>query len=256
MTHKNIIGLDIGGTKITGIVWNGGKILKVKTISTPKTLVAFRRELLNLVEKLKVSGEVEYLGVGMAGFVDNKHQTVLSSPNLPFINKLSFKSLFKNLEFKKIAVDNDASCFLKAEIFLGKLKNKNIIGIIYGTGVGGAFYLKGKFYRGVNNLGGEIGQMILNNKLTWEDEFKIYRDKNNYKKLAFLTAQRLAVLIKLFSPEKIIFGGGVATNSGSKFIPQATSQLRVLLANKKQVPKILISRFKHAGAIGATLLFK
>lgn len=256
MKKRKIIGLDIGGTKITGVLWDGHKALTALTIPTPKSLVAFKSALINLVLKLQVTGKVEYLGVGMAGFVDNKRQLVLSSRNLPFINKLSFKSVFKNLGLKKIIADNDASCFLKAEIVLNQLKSKNVIGIIYGTGVGGAFYLKRKFYRGVNNLGGEVGRIVINHKLTWEDEFKIYRDKNNYKKLAVLTAQRLAVLVKLFSPQKVIFGGGVAVNSGSKFLPQASKQLKILLKDKRQMPKLTVSRIKHAGAIGAALLFK
>ena len=44
------IGIDIGGTKINGIVWDGKKIVEQLTIVTPKTLYDFEKSILKLAD--------------------------------------------------------------------------------------------------------------------------------------------------------------------------------------------------------------
>ena len=116
---KKVIGLDIGGTKITGIVWDGQSIVKELTIVTPRTLFEFRHNLGKLVNFLRGKEKITQLGIGMAGSINKKKKTVISSPNIRYIQNFSFVEAFKDHGFKKIFVDNDASCFLQAEVKFG-----------------------------------------------------------------------------------------------------------------------------------------
>jgi predicted NBD/HSP70 family sugar kinase len=252
---KKIIGLDIGGTKITGIVWDGREVVKELTIVTPRTLFEFRHNLGKLVNFLRGRDKITQLGIGMAGSIDKKKKTVISSPNIRYIRNFSFVEVFKSHGFKKIYVDNDASCFLKAEIRLGQVKGyKHVVGLIFGTGVGGALYLNGNYYRGAENLGGEVGRIPMSPSSNWEEEYQKYRDRRDFKNLSRLVAKALYVLVKIFNPEAFVLSGSVALKEHAKYLPAAKKQLKALLAEKQNMPEIFISKINNAGAIGAATL--
>ena len=62
-----------------------------------------------------------------------------------------------------VYVDNDANMMTIAEHRFGAARGfKNIIFVALRTGIGGGIIINGKLYRGANNAGGEIGQMIIN----------------------------------------------------------------------------------------------
>lgn len=252
---KKVIGLDIGGTKITGVVWDGRSVVKELTIVTPRTLFEFRHNLGKLVNFLRGRETITRIGVGMAGSIDAKKKLAISSPNIRYVHNFSFSEVFKDLGFSKISVDNDASCFLKAEVKLGQAKGfKNVVGIILGTGVGGALYLNGKFYRGAGNLGGEIGRIPMAESANWEQEYQKFRDRRDFKQLARLTGKGLYVLVKLFNPEVFVFAGSVATKEHAKFLSAAKKELKGLLGDKQPVPALLVSQLPYPGAVGAAVL--
>lgn len=252
---KKIIGLDIGGTKITGIVWDGKNIVKEMTIVTPKTLFEFRHNLGKLVNFLKGRDKIDQLGIGMAGFIDKKMKLAISSPNIRYIQNFSFTEVSKEMGFKKVLVDNDASCFLKTEVKFGQAKGlKHVVGLIFGTGVGGALYLDGRYYRGAENLGGEVGRIPLVTGSSWEQEYQKYRDRRDFKNLSRLTAKGLYTLVKIFNPDAFVLGGSVAVKEHAKFLPAAKRELKHLLAEKQKMPKIFISKINNAGAIGVANL--
>jgi glucokinase len=250
---KYAIGLDSGGTKISGVLFDGKKIVRELTINTPKTLFEFlynvKRQIKFLSRGVKISG----VGIGIAGLVDNKKGVAVTSPNIRYIKNLNLVRELKSREIKKIAVDNDASCFLRGEWRLGQARGyKNAIGLTLGTGVGGAFVIDGKMYRGSRNMGGEAGRMVMLDSF-WEKLFQQARDKKDYKTLGKLLGMGLANLINLFDPDCVIVGGSVMTNHKNIILPQAKKELRRVL-NKNSTAKIFVSNLKHAGALGAALM--
>lgn len=252
---KLIMGIDIGGTKIDGIVWNGKEIIRQLTIITPKTLFEFGHNLGKLVAFLRGKDKITSLGVSMAGLADKRKKILAASPNIKYIKNFSFEKFGKARGFKKISLDNDASCFLAAEMQLLHVKGmKNVIGIILGTGLGGALYLNGKMYRGSENFGGEIGKISIGSSLTWEQEFQKYRDKKDYAGLTKILTKGFFILIKIFNPDSLILGGGVAENFPSKYLKQIKKDLNQFLLGKQKVPELVVNEIKHAGAIGAALL--
>ena len=137
-----IIGLDVGGTKISGIAIDGEKILDKLTIVTPKTLFEFERNLLKLVDFLSAKGKPSAIGIGMAGLVDSEKGIVIRSPNIKYIKNLSLVKLFNLNGFKKVKVDNDANCFTRAEMLLGNGKKlNNFVALTLGTGIGGGIVI-------------------------------------------------------------------------------------------------------------------
>ena len=107
--RKLIIGIDIGGTNIRGILYDGKKILKKLEIKTTKNKKHFSQKLHNFMNNLSDGKIVKGVGIGTAGVIRG---TVLQfSPNLPNIKNLDFKKIIpKGMSLRR---DNDARSFAR-----------------------------------------------------------------------------------------------------------------------------------------------
>ena len=264
---KNVIGIDIGGTKITGVVFDpsrlarraeadGKKAVNDLTIVTPKNLFEFERSLIKLVDFLSAGVKIAGVGVGIAGLVDCKAGVVKYSPNIKFIRDLNLEKFFKLNGVKKVKVDNDASCFTRAELYLGQGRGlKNFLGLTLGTGIGGGIVINGKLYRGQNNSGAELGHTVIGDEF-FETAFQRLRDKKDYKNSGVLIGKTLAGFINIFAPDAIIIGGGYGHNESKKYLPAAKFAVKKFIFNEKANTKVLISQLKNPGALGAALMLK
>ncbi len=250
-----VIGLDIGGTKITGIVFDGEKIVEELTIVTPKTLLEFERNLLKLADFLTAKYKISAIGIGMAGIINPEKKVAVFSPNIKYINNFDFKKLFgKKL---KLEVNNDAECFAYAEAKMGLGKDKALVaGVTLGTGVGGGFVINGKIYSGANHGAFEVGHMLYNSSTTLEKVFQKARDKGNNKVLSEVVGIILCNICRITDPDIIVLGGGVALDKKRNFINRAKAICEKALSSYKIKPQIVVSKLKHAGALGAALLVK
>ena len=141
------------------------------------------------------------IGAGAAGISDPKRQKMVLSPNIPAINGLKIGELLNRRFHLKTRLDNDARCFLRAEMGLGKAKKrKNTIGVTLGTGVGGAVAVGGKIIFGADFSAGEMGHMVLNAATgeTFEDlaseKFLKRRFRGEPADLEILAAKAIAAL--------------------------------------------------------------
>ncbi len=233
-----VLGVDIGGSKINMVLWDGKKVLK-SWYAQPATLASLRKglEIFN-----RALGSVNFkIGIAVPGLVDEKTGTVLRCPNLPAFNGLNLKRELR----KNVRIGNDAKCFLKAEMEVGVGKGcRNILGVIFGTGIGGEI----NNYCGEDGWAGEFGHMIIDKGKSWE---KLYQEtKQKPKEQEKINTIGFANLINVFNPEIIILGG-----KGIKMPNKGMISKNLLLA-KKQMPKFVFSKLKdNAVAIGAAMLW-
>lgn len=234
-----IIGLDIGGTKIRAVLWNGEKVLQAKEIKTPKNLTAFKREILKLISNLEKSSPTSTsfirIGIGIAGVVAGNN--VFFCPNIKYLKKFDFQELLSNRIAK---LDNDARCFARAELADGAIGRKNAFFLMLGTGVGRAVAKNGKVLK-IKKFEYPEG---------WEARYQKVRDKKDNKALADFLVEKLTALINQYFPDAIIVGGGVANRKN--FI--ATFRHSAECWNVGA--KIIKSRLgKNSVAIGAAMFF-
>ncbi len=162
------IGVDVGGTNITaGLVSIDGNILFQKNCPTLPSrgwdtviqdIISLIRDV---IDQAPANKDVLGIGIGVPGVADRKTGNVVECVNLGWRNVPLGKTLEKEFN-KPIYIDNDASVAALAEYENGALKGtQNSILITLGTGVGGGFIINGKLYGGTNNIGSEIGHMII-----------------------------------------------------------------------------------------------
>ncbi len=157
-------GLDLGGTKIEGVVLQGDSIEPIARYRVPTESQNGYEHVLEQVEHLVVELESRSglnrptkIGMGTPGSIDPNTQ-LLRNCNATTLNHKPFQiDLAKKLGVE-VVLSNDANCFALAEAMLGVAKGCPVVfGVIMGTGVGGGLVVNGKVLYGANGIAGEWG---------------------------------------------------------------------------------------------------
>lgn len=172
MSNLALWGIDLGGTKIEGVV--------LKSAVNP-TVVARKRvpteavngydHILNQIKLLvdQLIAEVGYepltIGIGTPGTLDPATKLQKNS-NTTCLNGKPLKADLEKLLGVPVFLANDANCFALAEDRMGIVREvvkdpKLTFGIIMGTGVGGGLVIDGHVRNGIHGIGGEWGHNFL-----------------------------------------------------------------------------------------------
>ena len=191
MAKKYNICLDIGGTKILGVIFDQDKNIvyriKKKTKKDGDSTDNVEKVIISVVEEmLEGSGiskkEVAAIAAGAPGVIDQAKGIILFSPNLPWRNydiKSSMEKKFgvpfyigwRNYDIKSsmekkfgvpFYIGNDVNVGVLGEYKYGAARGyKDVVGFFVGTGMGGGMILNGELYSGHMYKGAEFGHMIL-----------------------------------------------------------------------------------------------
>ena len=161
----NRIGIDLGGTKIEGILTDENyKTITRKRIPTNQEegynsiLESIKNLILELVQE---SNDKVSIGICTPGALSLSSGLIKNSNTQCLIGK-DLQNDLKNILHYNVSIENDANCFALAEAKLGAGKNSNLVfGVIMGTGVGGGIIIDGKIHHGRTNIAGEWGHHCL-----------------------------------------------------------------------------------------------
>ena len=166
MTPRHRIGIDLGGSKIEGIVLGAdGDILARRRIATPAgDYAATLGAVCELVDALEQQSDRDCsVGVGTPGAL-SPGDGLLRNANSTWLNGRPLdRDLSKRLE-RPVRIANDADCFALSEASDGAAAGAaSVFGVIVGTGTGGGIVIGGKLLQGPNAIAGEWGH----NPLPW-----------------------------------------------------------------------------------------
>ena len=245
----NRIGIDLGGTKIEGILTDENyETITRKRIPTNQDegYISILESIKNLIlELVQESNDKVSIGVCTPGALSLSSGLIKNSNTQCLIGK-DLQNDLKNILHYNVSIENDANCFALAETKLGAGKNSDLVfGVIMGTGVGGGIIIDGKIHHGRTNIAGEWGHHCLhpegnicycgnkgcvetyisgpalekkwsnltNQKQPLPEIIKSSHNPNfsNWKK-SFLDdfGLSLANVIDILDPDMIILGGGVS----------------------------------------------
>lgn len=159
----NAVGIDIGGTNVkAGIVTEEGKLIELVQEPTETDKESLLLDQITIiVEKFKKKHTIRGVGIGIAGLVNHTEGIILTSPHLP-VKKTPLKTILEERLSIPVAIDNDVNASGLAERYFGAGKDAlNFIYLTIGTGIGGAIFVNGELYRGINGFAGELGHMIV-----------------------------------------------------------------------------------------------
>ena len=162
--------LDIGGTKVLGVVFNSKKEivyrLKKKTKAGGDTSDNIEELIISVVKELISSSKIKKnqihaIAAGAPGVINQETGVVLFSPNLPWRN-YNIRKPIEDAFGCPFYIGNDVNVGVLGEYKYGAAKGyKNVVGLFVGTGMGGGLILNGDLFTGNQFKAAEYGHMIL-----------------------------------------------------------------------------------------------
>ncbi len=207
------LGIDIGGSgmKAAPVALDTGELrderyrIDTPQPATPEAMTPIVKEL---VEHFEWKGPI---GAAMPTVV--RHGVVHSAANIDesWIG-INVDALFTQATGCDVAVVNDADAAGVAEMTFGAGRDRNgvVIVLTFGTGIGSGLFVDGHL---VPNT--ELGHIQLDG-LDAEERAAASarkRDDLSWEQWATRVQRYLVEIVKLFSPELIIFGGGASKRS-------------------------------------------
>jgi fructokinase len=167
MSH--LWGIDLGGTKIEGVVLDPAALdrpvcrMRIST-EAEKGYDHIRGQIGKLVKMIAAESGLplpEQIGMGTPGIVDPRTGKVRNS-NSQCLNGQRLRDDVEADLGLKVITANDANCLALAEAMLGVARGyPTVFGVILGTGVGGGIVIDGQVLNGCHGIAGEWGQVIL-----------------------------------------------------------------------------------------------
>jgi glucokinase len=164
-------GIDLGGTKIQSVVVDGrSKVLGEHRMPTPKD-AGPEGVVWALAESIRTASEaagiepaaLEGVGVGSPGTVDGEAGTVANAKNVvpTWEAPVPVGAGLGDELGTRVYLGHDVRVGSMAEFRLGAGKPyRSILGVFWGTGVGGGLILNGRAWTG-RHAAGEIGHMVI-----------------------------------------------------------------------------------------------
>jgi glucokinase len=170
MMMEGVIGLDVGGTKMTAaLATMDGHIVRLLRQQTKReegaeggfsAICTMVRELLS--EATQKGWQVVRIGIGFGGPVDFERGVVYLSHHVPGWENFPLKEELERCFGIPTVVDNDANAGTLGEWRFGAGRGVNdLLYVNIGTGIGGGIISGGQLVRGWRNLAGEIGHMTV-----------------------------------------------------------------------------------------------
>jgi glucokinase len=287
-----VLGIDVGGTKVEIASVADGRALDPQQIETPLSDSA---ALIDGIESLareviERDGRPEAIGVGVPSQIDSATGTVVGSVNIP-LEGVGLRDELEQRFGVPVFVDNDANVAALAEAQLvDGGPARNLLMLTLGTGVGGGVIIDGLVFRGGNGLGAELGHMTIQadglkcpggncpnygcveaycsgsaleraTGMKGEDVEAAARAgdpeaRRQLDELGRWLGVAIASYVNIFAPEHLVIGGGLGSSAADLFLETAIEEARsrALPAGFERLTVSLAKGGSDAGVIGAGVL--
>jgi len=164
-----LAGIDVGGTKILGVLVDPdapGVVVDEERVPTPDGEEAVLDAMAEAVRRLGArpagAGEgIGAVGVGIAGLVD-RLGILRIGPNLPGLRGVRVGHELDRRLALPVRVDNDATCAAWGEHLAGAARGESDVACVtLGTGIGGGLIADGELVRGASGYAAEFGHMVV-----------------------------------------------------------------------------------------------
>jgi glucokinase len=285
--------IDIGATNTKiGIVGEDGRIFRRNRIPTkpgsePTDLVdAIVDELRPMIDATTDErNQVVVIGVSVAGFLNREHTMMIANANLRSLCDFPLRRAFEErFELNcHLEVDSNATTLAEYRFGMGRGAT-NLLGMVFGTGVGGGVIVGGKLLRFTGECVGDVGHVIVepggrqctcgargcleavacSAALSERAQGRAPREIIEAAKSGDASAidaiaatghfigLGLASLVPIFAPERVVIGGGLAAAGDLLIEPTRESFREFAGADFREQVSVVNSAFGGwEGIVGA-----
>jgi glucokinase len=249
MAKRAVLGFDIGGTKtLCALVDENFRIVRESKFKTGAAdgrepfIKNFRRAIRELAAEAR-RGELALAGAGVAiaGQVEFKKKIIIESPNIVFLKGFNMGREMQETAHLECVVGNDVQLALYGEYHLGAAQGlKTVLGVFFGTGVGGAALINGRIFRGGSGFGGSVGA-TLTQPLGGADTVEMHGMLDHIASKGAIAGAALAMGVKQWAPK-------LYKEVGTDISKVSWGALaRARKAGDRQIEDLLRARLRAAG---------
>jgi len=172
------LGIDLGGTKIAGALFNSEGMVSPKKVLylEDRTGQEVGEQIFKLIQSFldwssQNNMQINATGLAVPGIYYSKTGRVWA-PNIPGWDDFPlFEELNGKLDNMAIRIDNDRACYILGESWKGSATGcKHAIFMAVGTGIGTGILIDGRVLRGADDIAGSIGWLALTDSFLPEYE--------------------------------------------------------------------------------------
>jgi glucokinase len=154
-----VIGVDVGGTKVSVAVLANGE-LSAPTLEPTRLdgSEALLSQLVSVIRRAAGDEGMAAVGLGLPSVIDWETGRVRSSVNIP-LRDVPLREVLRERLGVPVFVDNDASVAALAEAHDAGVSN--LVMFTIGTGVGGGVVIDGRVFRGTTGAAPELGHWVI-----------------------------------------------------------------------------------------------
>jgi len=130
-------------------------------------LESITSQLISFINQIKPRfGDVENrVGVAVSGLIDRRTNRVALSRHTPEYVAVDLAAEVHKATGLEVVLENDANAAAYGEFALGAGRGThNIFYVLLSTGIGGAFIIEGKLWRGASGFAGEFGHILVDSE--------------------------------------------------------------------------------------------
>lgn len=182
-----VIGIDLGGTKIIGAIFDkeGNVLCKTSHLLDKRAGKDVGLLVLQTIDELiglstKALSDISALGICVPGIADSKTGLVWA-PNIPDWEEYPLqKEIEEHINNDiKVSIASDRTCYILGEAWRGAAQGlKNVMFIAVGTGIGIGMLIDGKVVHGHGDVVGAAGWLAL--ETPYFDEYERYGCLESY----------------------------------------------------------------------------
>src|SRR6187549_1835549 len=149
------IGIDLGGTKIEGVVLEGSREVARHRVDTPRDdYQATVDAITSLVADLeRAAGARGTVGVGIPGTL-SPDTGLVKNANSTWLLGRPLRTDLENALGREVRLANDANCFAVSEAADGAAAGADVVfGVIVGTGTGAGIVIRNRVLTGPHGIG-------------------------------------------------------------------------------------------------------
>jgi glucokinase len=142
--ETNVIGVDVGGTKIlAGVVSRAGAVVRQRESPTPLSSEEALLDGLEAAVRGVLDDAVAAVGFGVPSRIDQRVGVAIASANIPLVG-VPLRDVMQARLGLPVVIENDANAAAIAEWVAGAGRGtRDMVMLSLGTGVGGGLILGG-----------------------------------------------------------------------------------------------------------------
>lgn len=238
-----ILAIDIGGTKFSVALFEGGRMTRRESQATNRD--GGPAWMLAQIEALALAWQpFDRCGIGFGGPVDFPAQRVALSTHVGGWNDFPLVERVRAFVNAPVIMDNDANAGALGEAAYGSGRGfRPLFYMTLSTGIGGGIVLEdGSIYRGADSYAGEIGHLTIRpdgpeclcgargcfermccglwlERDHGKSAKELLRDVSFVDRYVIDLATGLKAAIMLMNPARVVIGGGIAKAGDALFVP-------------------------------------